>query len=41
LVGRGRASQLALVVKNQPANAGGVRVEGLDPWVWKIPWRRV
>ena len=27
--------------KNQPANAGDVRVEGLDPWVWKIPWRRV
>ena len=36
-MGRERASQLVLVVKNQPANAGDVRVEGLDPCVWKIP----
>jgi len=27
-----------LVVKNPPANAGD---SGLDPWVSKIPWRRV
>ena len=27
-------SQVALVVKNPPANAG------FDPWVGKIPWRR-
>ena len=27
----------ATVVKNLPANAGGV---GFDPWVRKIPWRR-
>ena len=33
------ASQVALVVKNLPANAGDVR-HGFDPWVRKIPWRR-
>ena len=33
------ASQLALVVKNLPANAGDMRC-GFDPWVGKIPWRR-
>ena len=31
------ASQVALVVKNPPANAGDVRDL---PWVSKIPWRR-
>ena len=41
---------MALVVKNQPANAGdyekrrfekhGFEKHGLDPWVRKIPWRR-
>ena len=31
------ASQLALLVKNPPANAGDVREEGIR----KIPWRRV
>jgi len=34
-----RASQVALVVKNPPANAGDKR-RRLDPWVGKIPWRR-
>ena len=31
------ASQVALVVKNPPANAG--RHKRFDPWVRKIPWR--
>ena len=34
------ASQVALVVKNPPANAGDAREYGFDPWVGKIPWRR-
>ena len=29
-------SQVALVVKNPPANTG-VKRQGLDPWVTKIP----
>ena len=33
------ASQVVLVVKNPPANAGDVRDEGFNPWVRKIPWR--
>ena len=33
-------SQVALVVKNLPANAGDIRDCGFDPWVGKIPWRR-
>ena len=33
------ASQVVLVVKNPPANAGDKR-HGLDAWVGKIPWRR-
>ena len=33
------ASQVALVVKNLPANAGDMR-RGFNPWVRKIPWRR-
>ena len=33
-----RASQVALAVKNLPANAGDKR-RRLDPWVRKIPWR--
>ena len=33
------ASQVVLVVKNLPANAGDVRL-GFDPWIGKIPWRR-
>ena len=32
-------SQLALVIKKPPANAGDVRC-GFDPRVGKIPWRR-
>ena len=35
------ASQVALVVKNPPANAGDSRDVGSIPWVRKIPWRRV
>ena len=34
-----RASQVVLVVKNLPANAGGKR-HRFDPWVRAIPWRR-
>ena len=36
------ASQVALVVKSLPANAGDERDKrcGLDSWVGKIPWRR-
>ena len=33
-------SQVVLVVKNLPANAGDVKRCGFDPWVRKIPWRR-
>ena len=33
------ASQVTLVVKNPPANAGNVR-HVFDPWVRKIPWRK-
>ena len=33
------ASQVALVVKNPPVNAGNKRHE-FDPWVRKIPWSR-
>ena len=34
------ALQVALVVKNLLANAGGRERYGFDPWVGKIPWRR-
>ena len=34
------ASQVVLVVRNSPANAGDLKDEGLDPWVGKIPWRK-
>ena len=34
------ASQVALVVKNPPANAGDIKLE-LDHRVGKIPWRKV
>jgi len=27
------------MVKNLPANAGGDKKHGFDPWVRKIPWR--
>ena len=30
------AFQVELVVKNPPANAGGIRVRGFDPWVGTI-----
>ena len=33
------ASQVVLVVKTLPANAGNKRC-GFDPWDGKIPWRR-
>ena len=33
------ASQVVLVVKNLPGNAGDMR-RRFDPWVKKIPWRR-
>ena len=34
-------SQVALVVKNLPANAGDTRDSiGFHPWVGKIPWSR-
>ena len=33
------ASQVALVVKNPPANAGDIRAE-CSIWVRKIPWSR-
>ena len=33
------ASQVTLVVKNPPANAGDIRNQ-FAPWVGKIPWRR-
>ena len=33
------ASQVALVVKNWPANAGDMR-RRFDPWLKKISWRR-
>ena len=34
-----RASQMVLVVKNPPADAGHVRLR-FNPWVRKIPWRK-
>ena len=34
------ASQVALVVKDQPAVAGEVRDAGLIPGLGTIPWRR-
>ena len=34
-----RASQVVLVVKNPPVNAGDIR-HGFDPWVGKFPWGR-
>ena len=34
------ASQMALVVKNLPDNAGDTGDSGLIPWVRKMPWRR-
>ena len=34
------ASQVVLVVKNLPSNAGDTRDADSIPWVRKIPWRR-
>ena len=34
-------SQVALVIKNPLTNAGDIRNGGFDPWVGKIPWRKV
>ena len=34
------ASQVALVVKNLPANAGRHKRREFDPWIGNIPWRR-
>ena len=34
------ASQVALAVKNLPANAEDGKRRRFDPWVGKIPWRR-
>ena len=34
-----KVSQVALVVKNPPADAGDRR-DRLDPWVRKVLWRR-
>ena len=35
-----RASQVVLVVKNLPNNAGDVKRCRFDLWVGKTPWRR-
>jgi len=35
-----RASQVALVIKNLPANAGDVKRCRFNLWVRKIRWRR-
>ena len=32
--------QVVLVVNNLPANAGGIKRCGVNPWVRKTPWRR-
>ena len=32
--------EVALVVKNLPANAGDIKRLRFDPWVGIIPWRR-
>ena len=33
-------SQVVLVVKNPPTNAGRCQRSRFDPWIGKIPWRR-
>ena len=35
-----RASQVALMVKNLPANSGDLRDVGSIPGIRKMPWRR-
>ena len=37
---RERATQVALVVKNPPTQAGKCKRPRFHPWVRKIPWRR-
>ena len=37
---QGIPSQVVLMVKNLPANAGDGRKWEFNPWVVKIPWRR-
>ena len=34
------ASQVALVLKNPPVNAGDIKRHRFNPWVGKISWRR-
>ena len=34
-------SQVMLVAKNLPANAGDIKRQGFDPRVGKTPWRRL
>ena len=34
------ASQVVLVVKNPPTNAGDIKRRGFDPWIRKIPWKK-
>ena len=34
---RGWASQVVLVVKSPPVNAGDIRDSCIDPWVWEDP----
>ena len=36
----GRDSQVALEVRNLPANPGRHEIRGFDPWVGKIAWKR-
>ena len=40
LRGLGKASQVLLVVKNPPLNAGDIKRLGFSPWVGKIPSRK-
>jgi len=40
IIGVYGASQVALVVKNLPANAKHIRDLGVNPWVGMIPYRR-
>ena len=35
------ASQVVLMVKNLSANVGDTKSCGFNPWVRKIPWRRI
>ena len=35
-----QASQVVVVIKNLPANAGDIRDNGFDSLVRKIPWSR-